>query len=156
MLRVGTGEHLIQYARFPTGLCHLVFDVLEQSGERFVVRVASDGNERRIDGSIYWATLLRPIGIPLPEIRCRGVLAPRPFTVGHAFNRDSPPTDSAKIFERRIRILEALLSELAKIDRCELTGGLHHTPRNRYSRFCEVTRASPVNLDFRLPGCAKC
>ena len=81
MLSAGTGEHLALCTRFPTGLCHFVFDVVAESGTRFVVRVARAGNEERIDGSVYWSARLRPIGIPLPEMLHRGVFAKRHFTI---------------------------------------------------------------------------
>jgi hypothetical protein len=54
---------------------------------RFVV------NEERIDGSVYWSTLLRPIGIPLPEILHRGVFAKRHFMVLERF----PGTDLGNV-----------------------------------------------------------
>lgn len=93
MLSAGTGEHLAVCTRFPTGLCHFVFDVVAESGKRFVVRVASAGNEARIDGSVYWSALLRPIGIPLPEMLHRGVVAERHFTVLERF----PGTDLGNV-----------------------------------------------------------
>src|SRR5580693_9092774 len=93
MLSAGIGEHLALCTRFPTGLCHFVFDVVAESGKRFVVRVASAGNEERIDGSVYWSALLRPIGIPLPEMLHRGVFAGRHFTILERF----PGTDLGNV-----------------------------------------------------------
>jgi len=94
MLLMGTGESLLTCTRFPTGLCHFVFDVVARSGKRFVVRVASAGNEARIDGSVYWTSLLRPIGIPLPTIHYRGVLSGRHFTILERL----PGTDLGNVF----------------------------------------------------------
>jgi len=94
MLQVGTGEYLVQCTRFPTGLCHFVFDVVARSGKPFVIRVASEGNEGRIDGSVYWTSILRPIGVPLPTMLYRGVLAERHFTVLERF----PGTDLGNVF----------------------------------------------------------
>lgn len=55
--------------RFPTGLCHHVYDVTADDGQRLVVRIARPGNERLLRGAVFWQEQLRPIGIPLATIR---------------------------------------------------------------------------------------
>jgi len=54
--------------RFPTGLCHHVYDVILTDGRAVVVRVASDETRHVLAGGIYWSDLLRPLGLPLPTI----------------------------------------------------------------------------------------
>lgn len=54
--------------RFPTGLCHYVYDVLLADGQQIVVRIAVDENRFMIEGGIYWSGVLRPLGVPLPEL----------------------------------------------------------------------------------------
>ncbi len=54
--------------RFPTGLCHYVYDVLLADGQQIVVRIALDDNRAMIEGGIYWSGVLRPLGVPLPEL----------------------------------------------------------------------------------------
>lgn len=54
--------------RFPTGLCHHVFDVMFVGGEQVVVRIANQGNERLLSGAVYWQKRLRTAGIPVARI----------------------------------------------------------------------------------------
>ena len=74
MRHTGIQETLISYSRFPAGVSHRVFDVSSRSGRRNVVRVALPENAHLIDGSVYWTSMLRPLGIPLPEVYFRGDL----------------------------------------------------------------------------------
>ncbi len=62
------GENAVKIERFLTGSCHFVFDV-ETDGERkFAVRVSKPENQNFLKNAIYWSELLRPKGVPLPEI----------------------------------------------------------------------------------------
>ena len=69
--------------RFPTGLCHYVFDVALTSGERLVVRVADPQNRHLLEGAVAWSALLRPLGVPLPALLDKDVRerAPLPYLV---------------------------------------------------------------------------
>ncbi len=68
-------------ARFPTGLCHHVFDVDLRSGGRVVVRVADPANRHLLIGALAWSALLRPLGVPLPEVLGHDVAGPLPYVV---------------------------------------------------------------------------
>jgi len=65
--------------RFPTGLCHYVFDVSLRSGEQFVVRVAAPQNRHLLSGAVAWSELLRPLGVPLPALLSQDVRAEAPL-----------------------------------------------------------------------------
>ena len=54
--------------RFPTGLCHYVFDVELRDGSRLVVRVADPDNRPLLVGAVAWSARLRPLGVPLPAV----------------------------------------------------------------------------------------
>jgi hypothetical protein len=54
--------------RFPTGLCHHVFDVLFVNGNRVVARLATDDTRQYLKGGIFWSGILRPMGVPLPKL----------------------------------------------------------------------------------------
>jgi len=62
------GEEIASIARFPTGRCHYVFDVVAGSGRKIVVRIAEPQNRAYIEGGVYWSKLLRPMGVPLPRL----------------------------------------------------------------------------------------
>lgn len=68
IVRKVRGEAVVQLSRFAVGSCHYVYDVLTESRRKFVVRIAKPENRDSLRGAIYWSALLRPKGVPLPEI----------------------------------------------------------------------------------------
>lgn len=54
--------------RFPTGLCHHVFDVDLGAEGRVVVRIADPENRPLLLGALAWSERLRPLGVPLPAV----------------------------------------------------------------------------------------
>ncbi|MEL6179750.1 MAG: aminoglycoside phosphotransferase family protein [Myxococcota bacterium] len=62
------GQEVAWVQRFPTGLCHYVYDVKLVGGERCVVRLASREHRRDLAGGIHWSRVLRPLGVPLPRL----------------------------------------------------------------------------------------
>src|SRR5438477_5623117 len=64
--KVVCGEKVVRAQRFPTGLCHYVYDVLLKSGRRVVVRIADESGRSLLAGGVYWSKLLRMRGVPLP------------------------------------------------------------------------------------------
>ena len=67
--------------RFPTGLCHHVFDVDLGAQGRVVVRVADPEQRRLLVGALAWSARLQPLGVPLPEVLDHDVRAPMPYLV---------------------------------------------------------------------------
>lgn len=69
--------------RFPTGLCHYVFDVNLRGGESVVVRVAEPESRHLLRGAIAWSEVLTPLGVPLPGLLSHDVRddAPLPYLV---------------------------------------------------------------------------
>jgi aminoglycoside phosphotransferase len=68
IVRQALGEEPISTCRFPTGLCHHVYDVVTASKRKVVVRIAQPSNHAYLEGAVYWSSLLRPKGVRLPEI----------------------------------------------------------------------------------------
>jgi aminoglycoside phosphotransferase (APT) family kinase protein len=62
------GKRITKIARFETGLCHFVYDVCAESGQRFVIRIAQPANERLLKGARYWLPLLADAGVPVARI----------------------------------------------------------------------------------------
>jgi aminoglycoside phosphotransferase (APT) family kinase protein len=60
-------EEAVNVVRFTTGLCHYVYDVQTANGQHFVVRIAHN-TEDALRGGVYWSNLLRPLGVPLPDM----------------------------------------------------------------------------------------
>ncbi len=65
-------------ARFPTGLCHYMYDVVLADGRGIVVRMATDGTRALLKGGLNWSGVLRLLGIPLPALIAADAAA-KPF-----------------------------------------------------------------------------
>jgi Ser/Thr protein kinase RdoA (MazF antagonist) len=62
------GLEPVQVHRFKAGLCHFVFRVEMAGGRKVVVRLSGPEARCFSAGGVYWNKLLRPMGVPLPEI----------------------------------------------------------------------------------------
>jgi len=62
------GEAPQSVARFPTGSSHFVFDIETAGGRRAVLRLSRREEIEAARGAVYWSRVLRPIGVPLPEM----------------------------------------------------------------------------------------
>jgi len=54
--------------RFPTGSSHYAYDIRLVGARRAVVRIARREDIEAARGAVYWSRLLRPKGVPLPEL----------------------------------------------------------------------------------------
>lgn len=83
--------------RFPTGLCHHVFDVTFAGGERVVVRIARQGNERLLRSAVYWQSRLQAVGIPVARI-LHADWEKRAFPFGYLILERLAGTDLGEIY----------------------------------------------------------
>jgi aminoglycoside phosphotransferase (APT) family kinase protein len=68
ILAAVTGQTIASVRRFPTGLAHYVYDAQLTNGERYVVRLTRPEWSDEFVGALHWNRILRPLGVPLPEI----------------------------------------------------------------------------------------
>jgi hypothetical protein len=61
--------------RFSTGWHHYVFEVTFEDRAPVVVRIAAEHSRSAMVGALKVSRLLRPLGVPLPEIISKGVRA---------------------------------------------------------------------------------
>lgn len=69
--------------RFPTGLCHFIYDVVTAHELALVVRIGHPDNRKGIEGSVYWSNKI-PQDVPLPKLLYTGLdgkVCPFPFTI---------------------------------------------------------------------------
>jgi Ser/Thr protein kinase RdoA (MazF antagonist) len=59
--------------RFNTGNHHFVYDVQLSDGTTAVVRIAYPDEKAAIQGALYWSQVLKPRGVPLPDVRSADV-----------------------------------------------------------------------------------
>ena len=64
----GLGVEARAIERFPTGLCHYVYDVTTDDGRRVVARLATSETADQLAGGVYWHERLRAVGAPLPAL----------------------------------------------------------------------------------------
>ncbi len=67
-IRQALGAGVRSITRFPTGLCHYVYDVETDDGRRVVVRMARPEAGDILAGGVYWHERLRAAGVPLPAL----------------------------------------------------------------------------------------
>lgn len=62
------GSKAVSVARFTTGSCHWVFDVRLETGACVVLRMTTASLRPAMVGALYLNELLRPIGVPVPQV----------------------------------------------------------------------------------------
>jgi aminoglycoside phosphotransferase (APT) family kinase protein len=84
IVRKSMGESVLTVDRFSTGACHFVYDVTTESHQTLVVRIAKSENKELLTGAMYWHRLLKPKGVPLPNILysdIEAVTSPFPYMI---------------------------------------------------------------------------
>jgi aminoglycoside phosphotransferase (APT) family kinase protein len=75
------GREPLSVRRFPMGIGHWVYDVRGASGEELVVRIGAIDQAPDFAGALYWSKLLRPRGVPLPQLLQAGSWQDFPYMV---------------------------------------------------------------------------
>jgi aminoglycoside phosphotransferase (APT) family kinase protein len=73
IVREAFGLGLVSARRFRTGLCHYVYDAVLTDGRQIVLRIAKPENAHYLVGAVYWSAILKPLGVPLPELLHVGI-----------------------------------------------------------------------------------
>lgn len=60
--------------RFPTGLCHYVFDVENNDRNKYVIRVAAPNTVFKMEGGWYWYDKLKDFDLPMPKLLTQGMI----------------------------------------------------------------------------------
>lgn len=98
--------------RFPTGLCHYVYEVLPEHAAPIVLRMAHRETRPHLAGSIYWTDRLRPLGIPLPRILVADLGGPFPYTILEHI----PGVDLGNVYPNlRKEVRKAIAEEVGRI-----------------------------------------
>jgi len=77
-------ESVLTVDRFTTGSRHFVYDVVTESRQNFVVRIAKPENKESLLGAMYWYKLLKPRGVQLPNVLysdLEAVTSPFPYLI---------------------------------------------------------------------------
>ncbi len=76
-----TGHVPIRTRRFETGMRHYVFEVCFASRQSIVIRIGGASAQAEIAGAIHLSRMLRPRGVPLPELLASNIGAGTPWMV---------------------------------------------------------------------------
>jgi hypothetical protein len=106
------GELIESVDRFTTGSANWVFDTTARSGKRVVVRFMRERDE--FDGAVLWNSILRPAGVPLPEL------------IAHRRNfDDESPSHSWLVLERFAGVdLEHAYAKLTPLQKVSVLDGV--------------------------------
>ena len=75
------GTEPLALKRFPTGLCHYVYEVSLQSGGAVVLRIGHSKTRDHLKGSIYWTERLLKLRFPIPKILHQDLSGDFPYTI---------------------------------------------------------------------------
>jgi aminoglycoside phosphotransferase (APT) family kinase protein len=75
-----------------------VFLIVASNEQKFVVRIGTPATKRLLEGGIYWNKVLRPIGVPLPEMLAAD-LEPREIRFPFVILEWMPGTDLGLIYQ---------------------------------------------------------
>ena len=158
IVRSALSEEVAAISRFPTGLVHRVYDVTCASGRQVVVRIARPQNEAILDNGLYWSRLLRPKGVPLPQILAHDLTNPStpfPYMILHRL----PGNDLGLVYrDLNADQKKAIAQELIKIQNIVATlprgAGFGHVARYDrpypYPTWAAVVRGSLIRSRARL------
>lgn len=67
--------------RYPTGLCHFVYEITKPDDSKVVLRMGHNDTRAHLEGSVYWTKRLVPLGVPLPRILHVDLSGRLPYTI---------------------------------------------------------------------------
>lgn len=76
-----SGHEKFSVSRYPTGLCHYVYEVTPESGPKVVIRMGHEDTREHLKGSIFWDQLLKPLNLPTARILHHDLTAQFPYTI---------------------------------------------------------------------------
>jgi aminoglycoside phosphotransferase len=105
-----TGHVPAKASRFETGMRHYVFDVEFASRQPVVVRIGTESAESEMAGAVHLSQVLRPRGVPLPEMLASNIGVGLPWVVLERL----PGTDLGAVIRRlSSEQLDRIASEVA-------------------------------------------
>ena len=79
VFRLHFPDPISSVTRFPTGLCHYVYEIRTATGQAYVVRIASAATRQDLVGGLYWHPRLKAIGVPVPALYASSLGDPYPY-----------------------------------------------------------------------------
>jgi aminoglycoside phosphotransferase len=98
LVAAALGHTPLAVRRFSTGSHHYVFEVTFEDRAPVVVRIAAERSRSAMVGALKVSRLLRPLGVPLPEIISEGVN----HHFSHLVLERLPGTDIGDVMRERL------------------------------------------------------
>ncbi|HEX8995754.1 MAG TPA: hypothetical protein VF812_06965 [Ktedonobacterales bacterium] len=146
-VRAYLGLDAVRIERFPTGLCHYVYDVTTADGRQVVARLATEETRDQLAGGVYWHARLRGVGAPLPALYAAHLDPAEGFPV--MLLERLPGQDLGLVYERMSRDQWlALAARIVELQRAVAT--LPHASGFGYALSYEDERLHASWLDVVL------
>jgi hypothetical protein len=149
-----TGCKPIAVKRFSTGLQHYVFEAVFADRAPVVVRIAAEHGHAAMIGAAKLSSLLRPLGVPLPQIIAENLTPPFP----HLVLERLPGTDLGNVVKTlpasALVAIAAAVAQAQRITACTASGvryGYAVAPTDApHERWSEVLEANLARSRTRI------
>ena len=135
-----TGLRPAHARRFNTGSAHFVYEVFFDNHTSVVVRMASKDGRETIAGAHDLSRLLRPLGVPLPEILAADLNHEFPYLILERLEgvdlgvvMRSLDTSSLDRIATEVAAVQSIVSSLPSAGRYGFTVSAHQAPHERWS-----------------------
>lgn len=138
-------EKVVSAERFTTGYQHHVFDVRTENGKNIVVRISKPEHRHLAESAVFWNEILRPEGVPLPEILASDLKAEYPFLILERL----PGKDLWQVYQTLSKPeKQALANEMARLQK--IAAGLPKAKSFGYLENHESGSGCPTWFDVVL------
>ncbi|TVR57710.1 MAG: aminoglycoside phosphotransferase family protein, partial [Spirochaetaceae bacterium] len=150
-------DPIARVTRFPTGLCHYVYEVITSDGTSYVVRIASRATRAHMEGGLYWAGRLRESGVPVPEVYAAWTDDPLSYTVmerlpgtdlGHVYATMS--SSAKRDLAVQIATIQQTVGSWPKPRRYGFAFSYEHVESDGAASWCDVVEADIARSESRI------
>ena len=118
-----TGARPAAIRRFPTGSQHFVFEATFADRDAVVVRLSRAADRPIVRGALRQSALLRPLGVPLPEVIASDADAPLPYAILQRLPGNDLAHVIARLPEGRLEPIARRIVEAQRVAAATPTAG---------------------------------
>ncbi|MBL8027387.1 MAG: phosphotransferase [Fibrobacteres bacterium] len=134
-------EPIFEITRFPTGLCHFVYDITTITSSKYALRISSANTCHFIASAMYWNEYLKNLQIPIPSIYAHSLSKPNSYMLIERFQG----TDLCNIYKELTANQKKCIAEsIASIQK--KTSKLPKAKRFGYAQSYEQVNQSSITV----------
>jgi Ser/Thr protein kinase RdoA (MazF antagonist) len=146
-----------QITRFPTGMCHFVYEIQTTTNKAYVVRIATQDTRSYVEGALHWYPYLRDAGVPIPELYASNVATDMPYTViarlpgsdlGEVYYGLGPAAKRA--VAEAVASIQRMVSALPRPRRYGFAFSYDHANTEGHSSWADVVKADVCRSEERI------